>query len=173
MSGFCLIFPSVSCIISVTVGCSTSFCGVNHCGGVLLIIHYSSVMKGIFSCWTLRKDGLKALTTNILSLQKGNCSETQYYYSASDVPVSVLRFFFLLWIILVYPTGSTLGIVCTWDGHSVEALPCEFAAILVSSCCKTSIKQSLLLIGSLSKQLCEMCSCSSWKAACLLFGLSS
>lgn len=174
MSGFCLIFPSVSSRISVTVGCSTSFCRVNHCVGCCISFTIAVWWKVSFLAGTLRKDSRPLLRTSSPFKKRTAQRLSTTYYSASDVPVSVLRFFFLLWIILVYPTGSTLGIVCTWNGHSVEALPCEFAAILVSSCCKTSIKQSLLLIGSLSKQLCEMWSCSSWRAACLLFfGLSS
>lgn len=173
MSGFCLIFPSVSCRISVTVGCSTSFCRVNHCGGCCVSFTIAVWWKVSFLAGTLRKDSRPLVRTSSPFKER----TAQRLSTTTQPPMYLCQSyvsFFLLWIILVYPTGSTLGIVCTWDGHSVEALPCEFAAILVSSCCKTSIKQSLLLIGSLSKQLCEMWSCSSWRAACLLFfGLSS
>ena len=166
MSGFCLIFPSVSCRISVTVGCSTSFCRVNHCVGYCVSFTIAVWWKVSFLAGTLRKDSRPLLRTSSpfkkRTAQRLRCTCVSLTFLFSIVNCTCIS----NWEHFRH---------CVYMGCSFcGSLACELAAILVSSRCKTSIKQSLLLIGSLSKQLCEMCSCSSSRAACLLlFGLSS
>lgn len=91
LSGFCLIFPSVSCRMSVTVGCSTTLCRVSHCGGVLLLIHCCRVMKGVFPCFDCGKDS-RALLRSSSPFKKGNAQRLST--TQPNVPVSILTFLF-------------------------------------------------------------------------------